>query len=198
MLCVNTLRPKENGHNFLDDILKCIFLNEKVWISIKISLKFVPKGPISNIPALVQIMAWHRPCDKPLSETMLTSLLTHICVTRPQWVNIRYVRLMFDDIFLYLICEVEQTRSKLFVDIMFRVIWWCMLIKLHIPANTYTSVQTNTYAATRHIHYIYADRLTRGNCRYICLSFYILYNIYMCLSLFESEYTTMTQIKHIY
>ena len=64
-----------------------IFLNEKVWISIKISLKFVPKDPINNIPALVQIMAWRRPGDKPLSETMLDSLLTHICVTRPQWVN---------------------------------------------------------------------------------------------------------------
>ena len=25
-----------------DDIFKCIFLNENVWISIKISLKFVP------------------------------------------------------------------------------------------------------------------------------------------------------------
>ena len=27
----------------------------------KISLKFVPEGPINNIPALVQIVAWHRP-----------------------------------------------------------------------------------------------------------------------------------------
>ena len=62
-------------------------LNENVWISIKISLKFVPKGPINNIPVLVQIMAWHRPGDKPLSETILAGLLTHICVTRAQWVN---------------------------------------------------------------------------------------------------------------
>ena len=52
-----------------------------------ISLKFVPKGPINNIPALVQIMAWRRPGDKPISEPMMVSLLTHICVTRPQWVN---------------------------------------------------------------------------------------------------------------
>ena len=37
--------------------------------------------------ALVQIMAWRRPGDKPLSEPMMVSLLTHICVTRPQWVN---------------------------------------------------------------------------------------------------------------
>ena len=51
-----------------DDIFKRIFLNENVIISIKISLKFIPKGPINNIPALVQIMAWRQPGDKPLSE----------------------------------------------------------------------------------------------------------------------------------
>ena len=85
----NTLRPRQNGRHFPDDIFKCIFLNENVQISIKISLKFVPKGPIHNIPALVQKMAWRRPRDKPLSEPMLVSLLTHKCVTRPQRVNIR-------------------------------------------------------------------------------------------------------------
>ena len=72
---------------FPDDIFKWIFLNENIWISIEISLKFVLKGPINNIPALVQIMTWRRPVDKPLSEPMMISLLTHICVTRPQWVN---------------------------------------------------------------------------------------------------------------
>ena len=71
---------------FADDTFKRIFLNENVSISIKISLKFVPKGPINNIPALVQIMAWRRSGDKPLSEPMLVSSLMHICVTRPQWV----------------------------------------------------------------------------------------------------------------
>ena len=49
----NTLRLRQNGRHFVDDILKSIFLNENVWISIEISLKFVPKGPINNIPALV-------------------------------------------------------------------------------------------------------------------------------------------------
>ena len=42
-----------------------------MWISIKISLKFVPKGPINNIPVLVQIMAGRRPGNKPLSERLL-------------------------------------------------------------------------------------------------------------------------------
>ena len=72
---------------FPDAIFKCIFIYEIIWISIKISLKFVPRGPINNIPALVQIMAWRRPGDKPLSEPMMVSSLTHICVTRPQWVK---------------------------------------------------------------------------------------------------------------
>ena len=55
---LNTLRPRQNGRHYTDDTFKCIFLNENVRISIEISLKFVPKGPINNIPALVQIMAW--------------------------------------------------------------------------------------------------------------------------------------------
>ena len=82
----NTLRPRQNGRHFAGDTFKRIFLKENVRISIKISLKFVSKSPIDNIPALFQIMAWRRPGDKPLSEAMMVSLLTHICVARPQWV----------------------------------------------------------------------------------------------------------------
>ena len=67
----NTLRQRRNGLHFPDDIFKYIFLNENMYILIKIPLKFVLKGPINNIPALVQIMAWHRPGDKPLSESMM-------------------------------------------------------------------------------------------------------------------------------
>ena len=85
---VNTLRPRQDGRHFPDDIFKCIFFNENVWILIKISLKFNSKGPVINIPSLVQIMAWRLLGDKPLSEPMIVRLSTHICVTRPQWVNI--------------------------------------------------------------------------------------------------------------
>ena len=91
---INTLRPRQNGCHFADDTFKHIFLNENVIISTKISLKCVPKGPINNIPALVQIMAWRRPGDKPLSEPMMVRLPTHICVTRPQWVNWRAERML--------------------------------------------------------------------------------------------------------
>ena len=68
---LNTQRPRKNGHQFPNN-------NFKWLISIK---KSVLKGLINNIPALVQIIAWHWPGDKPLSEPM------HIRVTQPQWVN---------------------------------------------------------------------------------------------------------------
>ena len=55
--CLNTLRPRQNGPHFADYIFKCIILNENVWISIKISLKFAPKGPINNIPSLATSQA---------------------------------------------------------------------------------------------------------------------------------------------
>ena len=87
MVVINTLRPRQNGRHFPDDSFKYVFFNENARISLKISMKFVPKVRINNIPALVQIMAWRRPGDKPLSEPMMVSLLTHISVTRPQWVK---------------------------------------------------------------------------------------------------------------
>ena len=86
----NTLRLRQNGRHFADNTFKRIFLNENVRISIKISLTFVTKGPINDNLALVQIMAWRRSGDKPLSEPMMVSLLTYIDVTRPQWVKRKY------------------------------------------------------------------------------------------------------------
>ena len=53
----NTLRPIQNDRLFADDVFQRNFYNENVWILLMISLKFVPKGPINNIPSLVQIMA---------------------------------------------------------------------------------------------------------------------------------------------
>ena len=84
---INSLRPRPSRRRFADAIFKCIFENENEWISPRILMKFVPKVRIDNIPSLVQIMAWRRPGDKSLSEPMMDSLLTHKCVTRPQWVK---------------------------------------------------------------------------------------------------------------
>ena len=75
MQYINTWSPRQNGHHVPDDISECIFSNDYIWIAIKIwLLKFAPEGPI-NIPALLQIMAWRRPGDKPLSEPMMDQFI---------------------------------------------------------------------------------------------------------------------------
>ena len=115
---------------FRDDIFKCTFLNENVEILIKISLKFAHRGPIKNIPALVQIKAWCRPGNKPLSEPMMVSLLTFICVTRPQWVK--------ED--MTSVFDVISTQSKITLHLMIwnqYIAWiilqnhWCMLREMN-------------------------------------------------------------------
>ena len=58
VLGINSSPPGQNGCHFADDIFRCIFVNEKFCILIKISLKFVSYSPIDNNPALVEIMAW--------------------------------------------------------------------------------------------------------------------------------------------
>ena len=83
----NTLRPRQMAAISQTTFSSAFCLKKTFWIPIEISMEFVPKSQINNIPALVQIMAWRRPDDKPLSEPMMVSLLTHICVTWPQWVN---------------------------------------------------------------------------------------------------------------
>ena len=65
-----------------DDIFNCIFLNENDRIPIHISLKYDHMSPIDNKPALVQVMAWRRTGDKPLTVPMMTQFMAHICGTR--------------------------------------------------------------------------------------------------------------------
>ena len=82
---LNISRLRQNGRHFPDAIFQCIFLNRNIKILIKFLLKFVPYGPINNIPALGHIRAWRRPGDTPLFEPIMVGLLTHICVIQPQW-----------------------------------------------------------------------------------------------------------------
>ena len=76
------IESKTKWPPFCRQLFQMHFLNKNAWISINISLKFVPEGQINNIPALVQIMAWHQPGSNPLSEPTMLSLLMHI-YTRP-------------------------------------------------------------------------------------------------------------------
>ena len=70
---LNTLRPRQNDHHIPDDIFENIFLDENIWISIKILLKVVPKRPLENKSALGWVIApWHQTGDKAECEPMLT------------------------------------------------------------------------------------------------------------------------------
>ena len=108
----NTSRPRQNDRYFSDDNFKGIFLNENIYILINMSLKFVPNGPINNIPSLDQIMACHRPGDKPLSEALMVCLLTHICVTWPQSVNYLNFMVHVDQWWLSLLTHICVTRPR--------------------------------------------------------------------------------------
>ena len=79
---LSRLNVSHSGRHF-----KCIFFKKIDKFPNQISLKFVPMSPIDNKPALVHVIDWCRPGEKPLSEPMIVSLQTYICVTRPQWVN---------------------------------------------------------------------------------------------------------------
>ena len=103
-MLVNILRLRQHGRHFTDDTFKRIFLNENVRISIKISLQFVPRRSINNLPALFQIMTWRRPGDKSLSEPKMVSLPTHICITRPQSV-IPHSNITLNEAIVNTICD---------------------------------------------------------------------------------------------
>ena len=79
------IETRQNSCHFADDIFKCIFFNENVSIVNEISLKFVPIGPIDNMPALIQIMAWNR--RHPAIFCTNGGLLYWCIYTQPQWVN---------------------------------------------------------------------------------------------------------------
>ena len=76
---VNSSSSGQNGRHFADDIFKWYLMNEKFYISMRISLKFVPEGPNDNKSTLVQVMAWCQTGDKSLPEP--------ICHTRGRWVK---------------------------------------------------------------------------------------------------------------
>ena len=80
------------GRDIIATISQTTFSNAFSWkemyeFCLRFRWFFSPNVRSNNIPPLVPIMAWRRSGDKPLSEPMMDSILTHICVTRPQWIN---------------------------------------------------------------------------------------------------------------
>ena len=79
MLSFDTLRPRQNCHHSTDDISKCIILNGNVWISLNISLKFVPNV---RIKILQNWFRWWLRAGQAIGH-----YLKHICATRPHWLK---------------------------------------------------------------------------------------------------------------
>ena len=71
-MSVNSSHPGQNGRHFANDSFKCIFVNDKFCILVKILLECVPKGPIDTKSAMFQVMAWRQTGDKLLPEPLLT------------------------------------------------------------------------------------------------------------------------------
>ena len=73
LLIINTLRPRQNGRHF-----QFFFLNENLGYAIRISLKFVPKVPINDKPALVTndgIFHWRIYASLGLNELMESCII---------------------------------------------------------------------------------------------------------------------------
>ena len=81
------LPPGQNSRHFRRRHFKCIFLYKNDRIPIWISMKFVPRCPIDNITAFVQLMAWRRPGDKPITEPMLTHFIDAYMGHSGRWVK---------------------------------------------------------------------------------------------------------------
>ena len=93
----------KSAANFLT-FSSAFLLNENMWISIKISLKLVHTDPINNISSLVQIMAWRRPDNKPLSEPTRT---TRMFVFR------EYLQLPHDNPYYWFISDPKSKQDKI-------------------------------------------------------------------------------------
>ena len=139
------------------------FSNAFSWMKIytfwfKTLLKFVSKVSVNYIPALVQILAWRRLGDKPVSEPMIISLLTHLCVLinvvlYPSVINVMRIPLQkFFQLLDFIACAFadlkninlpieaawKQYESKcyryVFTDTFLSMIFWYIAPLLSLPA----------------------------------------------------------------
>ena len=136
---IETLRMRQNGHHFADDIFKCIFFIKNIWITIKISMKFIAKGPVGNNSTLVHIMAWHYLCqaiiwsnDGTVCWYINTALgLYELAITLQVWVPYLYktrtwssLRLLIDVSSGHFVDCIKS--DMIFFFSFFGYIWFCM------------------------------------------------------------------------
>ena len=122
----NTLRPRQNGYHFPENIFKCIFLNENVWISLKVLLKYVSQDPFNNIPALVQMVAWCRPGDKPLSEPCMCHSASMIQTARSYFA--KFLMGLAKSAFYEYLTNIHPHQN----DHRFHLSWYIGMVQFHI------------------------------------------------------------------
>ena len=119
IILLNTLLGKDKmAATLADNIFKCNFVNENVLIPIKISLQFISKGLINNIPSLVQIMAWCRPGD--ISHYLNQWWLDHWCI---------YASLGLNELGLISWCPIFKVSNSFEDQVPVAFIYRCLTIK---------------------------------------------------------------------
>ena len=103
-----TVANMSDSHHFADDILKCIFVKENHWTSIKIALNCVSQCPIHNKSALVHVMAWRQ----TIIWTNAHPDLCHPMVTRPQCVNLTPGVDFSDRVIIHFECSISPIPEK--------------------------------------------------------------------------------------
>ena len=145
--------------------------------------KFVRKGSINNIPALVQIMAWRRPGDKPLSGPMMVRLPTHACVTQPQWIK---PHLWFSSMLIYRLLttfihiQVLRQRSKTLVKIVAAVGLVKNDIKSNVKKDLLIKIDCAGYSLSHYQYCIISDCIAL----HLLLYCIVLYRTVLCCIIF--------------
>ena len=122
IISFNTLRPRQNCCRYANSF-KRMFLNENPWISVMIPLRFVPKGPVNYISALFQIKFGADLAVILYLSQWWSSLMTHICITRSQWV--KYVTYIEIGLIIFCISIKSPLKSLIITRINHDVIGWC-------------------------------------------------------------------------
>ena len=84
--CLKTMRPRQDCRHFQDAIFKSFFVKENIWISIQILLKCVPGVKLTIFQHWFRKWLGAEQVARHYFNRCLYALLSHICVTRPQWV----------------------------------------------------------------------------------------------------------------
>ena len=131
----------------------------------EISLKYLPWDLIDNMTTLVQIMAWCRSDEKPFSEAIMDVLLTHLCITQPQWVNHPPHTLYFNSKDLY-----TNYLQEVSFSLVHGVFWYW---SLHQTRVTFNFIAKNIYKPHFQITVVHNIAHAFGNRKQIFASLHI-------------------------